>query len=670
MDEGLPEIFEIFREESLERADHMASTLLAAEADGGDAEAIAQLFRDAHSIKGSAGMFGFDQVGALAGVMEDVLAQSRERGVLSADSIPALLGGADAIRAAVSDDPRRVEPAAAALRALDGADRGTPAAAAPPPEPAAPPPEPAARGNGRPAVSAPIRRPAKTRTLRIRADKVDRLLAGVGETALHDQRLEHLTARDGPVDEALDQELERGQALVTELQDAVLDLRTLPLETVVGGLSRAVRDTAADVGRAVRLELEGTETPLDRSVLDGIGDALVHLLRNAVIHGIEPPDEREALGKPRTGIVRITAEQRGGLVALTCSDDGRGVSADLLARVPPGGSLAELLAVPGFSTASGVSVLAGRGVGLDAVKLHIEELGGVLEVSSKPGSGTTVTLVVPLTLAVVTVLLVERGRQVFGVPLSGVERAVRDAPEHRLHGRRALELDGVTIPLADLARSIGMDAPALRGGGPVVIVVSGSRRAAVECDRLLGDREVVVKSLGPLLTPIAGYLGAAILDDGGIALLLDPAHLVRTQEAAPRVHAATNGGAARPAPKILVVDDQLTVRELERTILEAAGYVVRTAEDGRAALAVLHEEPDVDCVVSDVEMPGMNGLDLLEAIRARPENPAMPVVIVTSRDDDEAVERGAQAGADAWVVKSQFEQEALLETVGRLVGSR
>jgi two-component system, chemotaxis family, sensor kinase CheA len=661
MDESL---LDIFREESLERVDRMASMLLAAEPEGGDAEAIAQLFRDAHSIKGSAGMFGLDQIGALAGAMEDVLARSRETGVLSPRTIPALLGGADAIRAAVTDDLGAAAPAAAAaLRALDGgrAAAGPSAVSTPTLTPAdVPAPVPEVIG----------RRTAAEPTLRVRAEKVDRLLASVGEAALHGRRLEHLTAKEAIVDDALHEELERGQTLVADLQEAVLDLRTLPLKTVVGGLARAVRDAAAEVGREARLELTGTETPLDRSILDGIGDALVHLVRNAVSHGIEPADEREALGKPRIGTIRIDAEQRGGLVALTCADDGRGVSEELLARVPPGGSLADLLAEAGFSTADGVSDLAGRGVGLDAVKHHVEGVGGVLEVSSEPGAGTAVTLLVPLTLAVVTVLLFERGPQIFGVPLSGVERAVRGAGTHQLHGRRTLELEGVTVPLADLADSLGMDAPALRGGCPVVIVVSGTRRAAFECDRLLGDREVVVKSLGPLLATATGYLGAAILDDGAIALLLDPAHLVRTAAGAPRARRAADQAGPRPAPKVLVVDDQFTVRELERTILEAAGYRVRTAEDGRAALAVLDKEPDIECVVSDVDMPRMGGLDLLDEIRARPEHSALPVIIVSARDDDEALERGADAGADAWVVKSEFEQEALLETVGRLIGPR
>jgi two-component system, chemotaxis family, sensor kinase CheA len=683
MDERL---LEVFREESLERLERMSDTLVGAEIDGDAADAIAQLFRDAHSIKGSAGMFGLDRVGALAGAMEDVLARARETGALPARTVAALLSAADAIRAAVADDPRGVEAATLGLRALaDDVDEARPPALGAAPDdaaqggalPAVPavadPPQPLAPALA-PGVGRAMARGGDThrvvaRSLRVRAEKVDRLLAGVSETALHGRRVEHLVAPTR-ADEALRQEFEHGRTLVAELQDAVLDLRTLPLQTVIGGLARMVRDTAAESGREVRLELTGTDTPLDRAILDGIGDALVHLLRNAVFHGIEPPDERVAAGKPRVGTLRIDARPRGGLVALTCSDDGRGVSAEVLRSVPSGGALVDVLAEAGFSTAPGVTDLAGRGVGLDAVKRHVEDLGGILEVDSAPGSGTTVTLLVPLTLAVISVLLVERAGQLFGVPLPGVQRVLRGVRAQWLHGRRSIILDGATVPVTDLADAVDMDAPVVGEHGAIVAVVSGSRWAAIECDRLLGNREVVVKSLGPLLSELPGYLGAAILDDGGIALLLDPPRLIRATDTARRLPRAAPTEEPPPAAKILVVDDQFTVRELERTILEAAGYRVRTAQDGRAALAVLDQERDVECVISDVEMPGMNGLELLEAIRARPGHSALPVVIVSSRDDDEALSRGADAGADAWVVKSQFEQQALLETVGRLVAPR
>ncbi len=581
MDERL---LETFREESLQRVERISTVLLAAEAGSGEADAIAQLFRDAHSIKGSAGMFGRADVGSVAGAMEDILAPARECGALPAGAIPALLGGADAIRSAVGDDLSAIAPAFAALRAvgespLDPAPRAGAAAAPDAHAHAVAPP-------GAPPGGEPAPDRAPKRMLRVRAEKVDRLLATVGETALHGRRLRHLAAGREKADESVHQELERGEALVNDLQDAVLGLRTLPLETIVGGLPRAVRDIAAEAGRDVRLELVGTDTPLDRSILDGIADPLVHLLRNAVSHGIEPPDERVAAGKPRTGTITLHAEPRGGLVAVSCTDDGRGVSEELLQRGRDRGSLAGVLAEAGFSTATGVSALAGRGVGLDAVMRHVESLGGTLEVTSEPGSGTSVTLLLPLTLAVLTILLVERGGEAFGLPLTSVAQVVRGGKVHELHGARTLEIDEATVPLADLADALGTDAPALPSGAPVVVVSAGGRRAAVGCDRLVGDRSAVVKTLGPLLEPLAAYLGAAILDDGGIALLLDPAHLVRAAAAAATPTLERAGGARpREAPKVLVVDDQFTVRELERTILEGAGYRVRTADNGRSALA-------------------------------------------------------------------------------------
>jgi two-component system chemotaxis sensor kinase CheA len=647
------DLLDIFREEANERLDRMSAFLLAAETGSAGRETVAALFRDAHSIKGSAGMFGLDAVGELAGAVEDVLAPARERGALPQGSVAPLLAAADAIRAAVDGDDDAVAGALVGVRRLAAADgAGSESPVAPDLVP-----------------SAAAHEHASQRTLRVKAAKVDTLLSAVGETALHQRRLEYLAGANGHRDESLRDELEHGEALIGGLQQAVLGMRTLPLETIVGALPRAVRDIAAEAGRDVRLELEGTETPLDRSILDGIGDVLVHILRNAIFHGIEPPAERELLGKPRTGTVRVRAEQRGGGVAITCADDGRGVPAELLERARDHGSLAGLLSEAGFSTAGGVSELAGRGVGLDAVKRHVESLGGALEVSSETGAGTAVTLLLPLTLAIVTALLVERGGSTFGVPLPGVDQVVRDGVVHELHRRRALELDGTTVALADLADVLGADAPALPSNAPVMVVTSGGHRTALACDRLVGDREVVVKNLGSLLAPLAMYLGAAILEDGGIALLLDPGVLVRTSRGVAAVE-RPSAQAPRPAPKVLVVDDQLAVRELERTILEAAGYRVETAADGYAALERLDRDADVECVVSDIQMPGMDGLELLVAIRGRPDRINLPVVIVTAREDTVSRERGAEAGADAWVVKSQFDQQALLETVDRLIGRR
>jgi len=659
MDERL---LAIFQEEALERLDRMSATLLQAEAGGAEGDAVASLFRDVHSIKGSAGMFGFAEIGDLAAGIETVLEPAREHEALDGGRVPVLLRALDAIRAAMDDDVDDVPGTLAAL-AAEAAGSGTTAGSAA--EPVAEPDETEEAPPAPPAILSP----GPSRTLRVSAEKVDRLLDTVGETALHRGRMEHLVGQgDGSADE-LEEELERGHLLVTELQDTVLELRTLPLDTITGALGRAVRDVAHAAGREVRLELRGEDTPLDRSILDGLSEILIHLLRNAVSHGIEPPAERVAAGKPREGRIVVSAAAREHRVAIVCGDDGRGVPPDVLTRAQAAGSLADLLAAPGFTTAETVTELSGRGVGLDAVKRHVESLGGALEMQSTPGAGTEVTLLLPVTLAVGEVLVLQRGGVRYGVPLTSVREVLRREAPHELSGRPAIETQGEIVRLVDLADVLGADASALADGGPAVVVVSGNRTIAVACDALLGDQEAIVKSLGPLLAGVPGYLGAAVQGDGTIALLLDPAHLTRTGGDA-TVRPRSTPSLPPLAPKVLVVDDQFTVRELERTILEAAGYRVVTAGDGGAALAALEREGDVACVVSDVQMPGMDGLELLERIRAQPARAALPVVIVTSREDERSRARGADAGADAWVVKARFDQQALLDTVGGLLAGR
>lgn len=652
----------IFREEAGERLARMSVTLLAAERGGAAAAEIDELFRDVHSIKGSAGMLGFDDVGVLAGTIETALEATREQGALPAALVPALLRAMDAIRAAIDGDPSDLADAGRALEAPYAealAPEAEPDATAPsvpaPPDDDAP----------LPVRAAPL--PAAPRAVRVPTARLDGLLDTVGETALHRSRLDHLVGPRGVHDEALEEELEHGRVLASELYDTVLELRTLPLESIVGSLSRAVRDVGAEAGRRARLETEGTETALDRTLLDGLTETLVHLLRNSVSHGIEPAEERIAAGKPPEGRILVSAERRGSRVAIIVADDGRGVSPEVLARAEREGSLVDVLSEAGFSTATDVTDLAGRGVGLDAVRRHVESLGGSLLVDSQPGAGTQTTLLLPLTLAVDDVLVFARGDARFSLPLASVDAVVRRGAVHRLGREAKLDVDGEAIPLVDIADALGSEAPVLDAEGPAIVVRAGDRRLVVACDRLLGDQQAIVKSLGPLLALVPGYLGVAQLGDGELAPLLEPARLVHGGTAAPVRVRAAQVTAEPPRPTVLVVDDQPTVRELERTILESAGYRVVTAGNGREALAVLDRDEPIACIVSDVQMPVMDGLEMLEAIRARPAFASLPVVIVTSRQDDEARARGAEAGADAWVVKSRFDQQALLDTVARLL---
>jgi two-component system chemotaxis sensor kinase CheA len=355
------------------------------------------------------------------------------------------------------------------------------------------------------------------------------------------------------------------------------------------------------------------------------------------------------------------------MVAIEVSDDGRGTSAEVLARAREAGSLTDLLSAPGFSTASEVSDIAGRGVGLDAVRKQVERMGGSIEVSSEPSRGMRVTLLLPLTLALMKVLVCERGGQAFGLPMGSVREVTAVTETTSLSGRPSIVIRGEPVPVTDLADALGAAAPELPESPPALVLVAPSGAMAVACDSVLGDEEVVTKSLGPLLAGTPGYLGAAILGNGRVVLILDPSHLLsgdrrRRTELTPLAEPESR----REAPRVLVVDDQFTVRELQRSILETAGYQVQVARDGREALERLARDSRIDMVLTDVQMPNMDGFELLREIRR--DNASLPVVIVTSMAAEEDKRRGVEEGADAYIVKQDFDQQALLETIGRLVG--
>jgi two-component system, chemotaxis family, sensor kinase CheA len=645
------QFLDLFRDEANERLDNIVETLLQVESGGAEPEQINSLFRDAHTIKGGAAMLGLDALRALAHAMEDVLAKARTAGALPAHLAELLLRSTDTLRRHVAGDeetaPALLDELAVASLAGEFVD-----------EPSRP---------AEAAVASASATAADRRGIRVPPQKIDRLLDLVAETVLHRRRLEHVIGADRMGgDETVLDELDHGGRLFGELKDAAIQMRMLPLATITAPLPRAVRDIAAAEGKEVDLVITGEQTELDRVILESLSEPLVHLVRNSVGHGIETPREREAAGKPARGTVSFTAKQQGGMVEIIVSDDGRGVALEVVEEAGRDGSLAEVLARPGFSTATEITELSGRGVGLDAVKRYVEAFGGTLEVRSEPGLGTEIVLVLPLALALLEVLLVERGGQVFGLPLSAVEEALSVERSLVLGGRPSLELRGRSVQLADIADLIGAVAPPLAPGSPAVVVSAGGRRVAASCDCLLGQDEVVVKPLGPLLSSAGGYLGAAILGDGRVALLLDPSSLARTTVSQPRLAPVRE---QQLPPKILVVEDSFTVRELQRSILQAAGYRVEVASDGREGFDRVLADAEIDLVITDFEMPKMNGIELTCAIRGRAESASLPVVIVTSLGSDEDRRAGVEAGANAYMVKQSFDQHALLDTVERLVGT-
>jgi two-component system, chemotaxis family, sensor kinase CheA len=740
---------QIFRDEATERLDNMDAGLLAVEAGEAGAGTVDALFRNAHTIKGAAGMLGLEDVRTLAHAVEDVLETVRDTGLFPPDLAGTLMAATGALRAQITGSgeaapdivadlvssrvallaggtaaedtetwvpgPRdATQPQAGAPGAApdgEGAPGGAPAAGpeavpaaagpagtpsaagtagtlpgdgpAPPPagRPAAGPAPAAAPGlvpsstgtsgdrspgaGGRGQVRTALRSPAEQHSLRVPADKIDHLLDLVGE-AVHDRRrLMHALGEDSQLSQGVADALGAGDRTLEELKDISIGMRTLPLRTIAGPLPRAVRDMAHAAGKEVEFVITGSQTELDRVILESLPEPLTHILRNAVSHGIETPAERERANKPRRGRIELRAVSRGSLVEITVIDDGKGVSQAALRQARTEGSLADVLARAGYSTAGEVSDLAGRGVGLDAVKIAVQSLGGSLSVYSEPGRGTEVVLLLPLALALLEVLLFERGGAAFGVPLAMVDVAVVVNDTFMLEGRPALDVRGHSLPVVDFAALAGANAPALPDQPPGLVISAGGRRAIVACDALLGQEEVVVKPLGPLLASVEGYLGAAILGDGRIALLVEPAALTRARRGA-----ALKPPSPRPAkaPKVLVAEDSFTVRELQRSILETAGYQVVTARHGREALALIRQDAEIAMVVTDLDMPELDGLALTRAIRADPARASLPVVIVTSRGSDEDRRRGIEAGADAYMAKRSFDQRALLATVEQLVG--
>ncbi|MEP7023619.1 MAG: response regulator [Actinomycetota bacterium] len=667
------ELAGMFRDEATERLDQMDTTLLAVESGAAGAEVADGLFRHVHTVKGAASLLGFDDIRIVAHAVEDVLAEVRTAAVFPPQLAAPLIRATAVLRAQVAgvDEPfhNLLADLAASRSALPAGREAQQPPAGPPPSREAPRGE--APVNEAPDGEAPDHEAAAPRTgrrtLRVPAEKIDRLLDAVGEVMQYQGQLIHTLGGQHQLPPGVADVMDGGERMLTELKDTAIGMRTLPLSVISRRLPVAVRDMARQAGKDVGFAVHGADTELDRVILETLHDPLAHLLSNAVIHGIEPAAERAQAGKPARGRLEVRAVPHGSLVEIVVADDGRGVSADVLEQARRGSGLTGVLTRAGYSTAAEVTDLAGRGVGLDAVSSYVRSLGGSLDVRSEPGRGMEVVLLLPLALAILEVLLFERGAAVYGVPLSAVEEVVVITRTMTLDGRPSVDLRGQPLPVADAAALIGAAAPPLPGEPPALVISADGRRAVATCDAVLGQRETVVKPLGPLFGGTGGYLGASILGDGRIALLIEPAVLTR----GPRhtlMPSALPSEEPAAAPRILVVEDSFTVRELQRSILEAGGYPVTTARDGRDALSMLHRDPGIALVVTDLDMPELSGLELTRAIRADPARSSLPVVIVTSNGSEDDRRRGIEAGADAYMAKHAFDQHTLLATVERLVG--
>jgi two-component system sensor histidine kinase and response regulator WspE len=482
------------------------------------------------------------------------------------------------------------------------------------------------------------------------------------------------------------------ERLADKLYEEVVAIRLRPFSDGVPGFPRMVRDLAKNMGKKVEFSIIGESTRVDRDVLEKLESPLTHLLRNAIDHGLEAPEERLAAGKPAAGSLILEARHAAGMLNVRVDDDGRGVDVETIRRkvVEKGhvsteiaaelseAELLDFLFLPGFSTAGKVTEVSGRGVGLDVVMSMVQGVGGAVRVETKPGLGTSFNLQLPLTLSVLRTLLVQIGGQPYAIPLSRIDRIVEcDSSRLKvLEDKQFYPYENEHIGIVD-GRQV-LEAPASNGtGSKCCIVVMGDRltRYGLVVERFLGRRELVVVPLDKRLGRIPNVSAGAILDDGSPALILDVDDLVRSIDnllthgrlfkVGERKRTAAAGSASKK--RILVVDDSLTVREVERRLLENNGYEVTVAVDGVEAWNTIQFNR-FDLIVSDVDMPRMNGIELIRKIKGHPNLKEVPVIIVSYKDREQDRMLGLEAGADYYLTKSSFQDQGLTDAVRDLIG--
>jgi two-component system, chemotaxis family, sensor kinase CheA len=749
-----------FREEVNDHIQRISQKLFQLEEAPGDRKQILEeIFRIAHTLKGSSRMMGYAEISTLAHKMEDVFVELRDEHLeLSQTVTNLLLYCLDTINYLVEGLYKNVARTAdidQIVTLFNDLIAGKPidvphvqsafTTLATPPK--GPPEKPAVEAEG-------------PQYVRICMQDLDVILNLVGEVLInqyrydgqltdfqqfigilrdHRQHLDHLhdllrrgNGRPRPaqllqISDRLDQHAlqmlhhsktlakkirsdgQQIQRIIENLQKHVIDIRMAPASRIFHQFPRLVRTTASRLGKQVELVLVGEETQIDSRIMEEMRDPLVHLIQNAIRHGIEPPEERQEVGKPPTGTITVSAHQEGNRIVIRVHDDGQGIDVERIremalkhgAILRPEESttiseqeLYELLFQTGFSTAETVDDIAGRGFGLDIVRDHVDRVQGEIEVRSDPGQGTEFALKLPLTLTILNALLVRVAEEIFALPTASVVKTRDIYPDQieQLGNMPVLVNDGALLPVVQLSnllnvaekhpvyqhdetpRSAEFDDPARQ---TLIVVQSEDRHLGLLVDDLVEEREIVIKHLGPCLKRVKNVAGATTLRDD-IVIILFVRDLIRSADAllertsirpAALPHRQAVTDQARNVARILVVDDSLNTREVERAILQEAGYEVETAANGVEGLAALRSMA-FDLVITDIEMPEMDGLDLTRQIKRDEILHSIPVIIVSTRTSDADQQQGLAAGASAYIMKGEFDESILLQTVGACLASQ
>lgn len=751
------DFIEKFKEEAEERLQKLNELYINLEADPENLFLIEELLREAHTLKGSSKMVGLAKISSLSHKLEDIFIGIKERKIKPGNKVSdlvfeildnvlfltekgrdadfdpePLLGACDEVLFKTDDLSCGLEE-----RTLEAKDE--------------------ASQPGREKVinipSSEEQYPEveqltshELETIRIKASKVDEILNLIGELVIYQNKmsgrlsqikttqrqlrdvgelwvqLKSLIGSEGKESEFQEEQYQnlsallkkafqsveyffneyvedtsRVEMLMRDLHEVAMDMRMLPASYVFSTFPRAVRDMARQHGKEIELIIEGEETRLDKRVLEEINDPLVHILRNAVDHGIETPEERKALGKPEKGTIKMSASQEGDRIIIKISDDGRGIDPKIIKMTAvnrgvitqaEADSMSESEAVylifrKEFSTTTTVSDISGRGVGLDVVKLHIEEkLRGYVDMESEVGKGTTFTLILPLTMAIIRALLVRCGGQTFALPTTNIIETLILKREniHQVGNQQVLRHRDKNINLMELSTVLGFGEKVIDlAGRPAIVVAVGGQKFAYVVERLEGEQPIVIKPLGKLLKRIPNIVGATVLGSGELVMILNVSDLIRNSSVEKMVSEKRKGNGesdkvelfsiqtGESTKRVLVVEDSLTTRELEVSVLKAAGYDAVGVKSGIEAIEML-SHLDFDLVITDILMPGMNGLELIKKIKSDKKLENLPVIVVSSLGSDEDRLKGLEVGADGYFVKHDFDQNSLLDLIDRLVG--
>ncbi|MFY9327563.1 MAG: response regulator [Georgfuchsia sp.] len=714
---------DLFKAESEEHLQHLDDALLGLEKTPADQELLEEAFREAHSLKGAARMLGLSAIQAPAHRLEDELNVARHGAQsLNAETIARMSGELSEIRLLVADavavgDANKPDATLVQKAMPDSAVALATAIV--------PPGAVTSQTEQEPESQTPAA-PFRIESVRVDTQKLDGLMTHAGELTVTrtrvarrvadidvlidlaeewarresvchsgagtedagaaQERLGRMGALLGRLRAGVAEDSARLDTIAGELESGIRNIRLLPLSNVFRLFPRLVHDLGIEKGKEVELLVEGEETNADKRILEEIKDPLMHMLRNTVDHGIELPQEREKVGKPRVGKVRIRASQTANSVTIEVSDDGCGLDEKAIRRAATkhglvseealaamnSADIQSLIFIPGMTTAGFVTDVSGRGVGMSVVRANVERLKGSIRLQSTPGKGTSITILLPVTLATVRVLIVEVNGHSYGLPAECVQVMKMIAPDDvfSIEGRDAFLHEGRPVSVARLADLLELPQAANRdasAASPCAVLSLGGEPFGVFVDALCDEQEVVLKPQSALLERVRNVAGATILDSGEICMVLNAQDLLGSMHKGATPAVSTEAiEAERQKKAILLAEDSITTRMQEAHILENAGYEVVTAVDGLDAWNKLATHA-FDAVVTDINMPNLDGLALTGKIRREARYAALPIILVTSLASDQDKRRGLEAGANAYITKPAFDQQILLDCLERLI---